>query len=70
MRLDSEAGRRLDERTLEPGESVRFAARRLWIRIGAPWNLDAWLNGKSVQLPRSIASVLVTPAGVRTVAGG
>jgi transcriptional regulator with XRE-family HTH domain len=66
VRLDSAVGRRLYERTLERGDSVRFVARRLWIRIGAPWNLAARLNGKPVQLPTSIASVIVTPAGLRT----
>ena len=70
VHLGSEAGRRLYERTLEPGDSVRFAGRRLWIRIGAPWNLQARLNGKPVRLPGSIANVLVTPAGLSTVAGG
>jgi hypothetical protein len=65
VRLGSETGRRLYERTLESGESVRFVARRLWIRIGAPWNLEARLNGKPVHLPGSTASVLVTPAGLR-----
>lgn len=70
VRLGSEAGRRLYERTLEPGESVHFAARRLWIRIGAPWNLGARLNGKPVRLPGSVASVLVTPTGIRPVVGG
>jgi cytoskeletal protein RodZ len=68
-RLNSEAGRRLYERTLEPGDSVRFAGRRLWIRIGAPWNLAARLNGRPVRLPTSIANVVVTPTGVRTISG-
>jgi len=68
VHLGSEGGRRLYERTLEPGESVHFAAGRLWIRIGAPWNLQARLNGKPVRLPGSIASVVITPRGLRTVA--
>jgi hypothetical protein len=66
VRLGSETGRVLYERTLAQGESARFAGARLWLRIGAPWNLDATLNGKSVQLPGSLGNVLVTPAGVRT----
>jgi cytoskeleton protein RodZ len=60
-RVGSETGRSLYERTLEQGQSVRFSGTRLWIRLGAPWNLDAMLNGKRVQLPGSIANVVVTP---------
>jgi cytoskeletal protein RodZ len=66
VRLDSEAGRRLYEGTLETGRSVRFVARRLWLRIGAPWNLEATLNGKPVELPGSVGNIVVTAAGVRT----
>jgi hypothetical protein len=61
VRAGSETGRSLYERTLEQGQSVRFSGTRLWIRLGAPWNLDAMLNGKRVQLPGSIANVVVTP---------
>jgi cytoskeleton protein RodZ len=66
VRLDSERGRLLFERTLEPGETARFIARRLWIRLGAAWNLDATLNGKAAQLPAAIGNVVVTPAQVVT----
>jgi cytoskeletal protein RodZ len=61
VRASSETGRSLYERTLEQGQSVRFSGTRLWVRLGAPWNLDAMLNGKRVQLPGSIANVVVTP---------
>jgi cytoskeleton protein RodZ len=61
VRAGSETGRSLYERTLDQGHSVRFSGTRLWIRLGAPWNLDAMLNGKRVQLPGSIANVVVTP---------
>lgn len=63
-RLGSAHGRVVYEQTLEVGQSVRFGGHRLWIRVGAPWNLDAWLNGKRVGLPGSIANVVVTPAGL------
>jgi hypothetical protein len=62
VRAGSETGRFLYERTLAQGQSVRFPGTRLWIRLGAPWNLDAMLNGKRVQLPGSIANVVVTPS--------
>ncbi len=64
VRLGSDAGRLLYERTLEQGQTVRFVARRLWIRIGAPWNLDATLNRKRVRLPGSIGNVIATPKGM------
>jgi hypothetical protein len=56
--------------TLEAGERARFAARRLWIRLGAPWNLTATLNGKPVSLPGTTANVHITPRGVDVAQGG
>jgi cytoskeletal protein RodZ len=65
VRLGSGTGRLLYERTLEQGQRVGFSGRRLWIRIGAPWNLDASLNGKRVQLPGSTGNVVATPRGLQ-----
>jgi cytoskeleton protein RodZ len=62
VRLGSATGTTIYERTLEPGQSARFAGRRLWVRIGAPWNLDATLNGKPFELPTATGDLLVTPA--------
>jgi cytoskeleton protein RodZ len=70
VHLGSRAGRNLYEGTLEQGQSLRFAARRLWIRLGAPSNLEAILNGAPASLPDDTASVVVTTAGLRTVQGG
>jgi cytoskeleton protein RodZ len=67
VRLGSAAGQVLYERTLEPGRRARFAGARLWIRFGAPWNVDATLNGKRVALPASVADVMVTPGSVRSL---
>lgn len=66
VRLGSPAGRLLYERTLEQGQTVRFSAARLWIRIGAPWNLVATLNGKPVQLPGSLGNAIATPNDLRS----
>jgi hypothetical protein len=63
VRVGSETGRRLYERTLKQGETVRFRATRLWIRLGAPWNVLATLNGKRVALPGSIGNVVATRTG-------
>jgi cytoskeleton protein RodZ len=60
VHLGSRTGRALYIGTLQPRGTVRFIAKRLWIRMGAPWNLDAQLNGKTVQLTPTVANVLVT----------
>ena len=46
------------------GQTVRFSAPRLWIRVGAPWNLDTTLNGKPVQLPATVGNVIAIPSGL------
>jgi transcriptional regulator with XRE-family HTH domain len=53
--------------TLAEGGAVRFSLRRpLWIRLGAPWNLDAAIAGKpAVGLPTRTANVVVTRTGIR-----
>jgi Helix-turn-helix domain/RodZ C-terminal domain len=53
--------------TLAEGGTLRFSLRRpLWIRLGAPWNLDARIAGKpAVGLPTRTANVVVTRTGVQ-----
>jgi cytoskeleton protein RodZ len=68
VRQGSELGRPLFEGTLEQGQSQRFGERRLWMRIGAPWNLIAARDGSRLSLPQTVASILVTAAGVHTLA--
>lgn len=71
VRSGSERGRVLYEGTLERGEEVRFRSRRLWIRLGAPWNVDLLVDGRlRSELGTLLAgagprNVLVTRAGVR-----
>jgi cytoskeleton protein RodZ len=67
--LGSRTGRYLFEGSLEEGQSLRFAGKRLWIRLGAPQNLEASLDGVPAGLPDDTASVVVTRAGVRMVEG-
>lgn len=67
VRRGSASGPVLYERMLETGRHAGFAGGRLWIRIGAPWNLDATLNGKPVRLPATVGDVLVTPGAVRSL---
>lgn len=52
--------RRLYERTLQPGRSVRFTGRTLWVRFGAPWNVDVRVDGKARALPGGTRPLNVT----------
>jgi cytoskeleton protein RodZ len=69
VRQGSEQGRHLFEGTLEQGASRRFAVGRLWIRIGAPWNLEARLAGRPLSLPQTVANLVVTASGIRAPTG-
>jgi hypothetical protein len=53
-------GRRLYEKELTQGERALFTGRRLWIRLGAPWNVDATVNGKPRSLPQITGNIVVT----------
>jgi cytoskeleton protein RodZ len=65
VRSGSRDGRVLYEGMVSAGEQVRVAGPRLWVRIGAPWNLEASLNGRSIEdLPADTGNVLVTPTGI------
>ena len=66
VHMRSATGRQVFERTLQAGQTARFISTRLWIRIGAPWNLDATLNGRTVQLPATTGNVVITAAELRT----
>jgi hypothetical protein len=66
-RLGSAQGKVVRRATLEQGQSARFTARRLWLRLGAPAGLEATLDGKPVELPNGTASLLVTTEGLRRV---
>jgi Helix-turn-helix domain/RodZ C-terminal domain len=70
VRRRSELGRLLFESTLQQGESRRFRQRQLWMRIGAPWNLQASRGGRRLSLPQTVATVLVTAGRIRTVGLG
>jgi cytoskeleton protein RodZ len=63
VRRGSATGPLVYESTVAQGQTVRFTAGTLWIRVGAPWNLDATLAGKPLQLPSAIGNLIVTPTG-------
>jgi transcriptional regulator with XRE-family HTH domain len=64
VRAGSARGRVLAEQTLERGQTLRFHAERLWIRLGAATNLDVTVNGS-----RPATSVYGTFDAVVTEAG-
>jgi cytoskeleton protein RodZ len=65
VRAGSREGRVLYEGMLRRGEKVSVADSRVWIRVGAPWNLEARRNGRPLGgLPADTGNVLVTPTGV------
>jgi hypothetical protein len=71
VRRGSESGPLVYEGMLASGRSLRFAGKRLWLRVGAPANLDAEVNGKRASgLPPSTADVVVTRAGIRLLSAG
>ena len=66
VRVGSSDGHVLWQGMLREGSSLRFARKRLWVRMGAPWNLEASLNGRALRgLPADTGNVFITRAGVR-----
>ena len=71
VRIGSAGGPTVYKQTLEPGHTVRFGlGRPLWIRLGAPWNVDAEIGRRSLShlLPVRTGDVLATTAGLRATA--
>jgi len=71
VHLGSGSGKTVYEGTLQPGETVRFGLRSpLWIRIGAPWNVEAVIGSRSMtaSLPALTGNVLVSRGGVHSTA--
>jgi hypothetical protein len=66
VRRDSADGRLLWEGILERGKSLSFQGE-LWLRLGAPSNLVARLNGDRAALPRRTSTTRVTDGGIRVL---
>lgn len=67
VRIGSARGPTVYEQTLQPGRTLRFGLRRpLWIRLGAPWSLDAAIGRRSLALPTHVGDVVATAAGLRS----
>ncbi len=66
VRAGSARGPALYEGILRRGGSLRFARRFLWIRMGAPRNLDVRLNDRPQHVPPTTpGNVLLDPRGIR-----
>jgi cytoskeleton protein RodZ len=69
VRAGSATGKLLFQNTLPMGHHLRFHHRRLWVRVGAPWNLAIEAAGKPLAVPlQAIGDILVTPAGAHATA--
>jgi Helix-turn-helix domain/RodZ C-terminal domain len=66
VRNYSSSGRTLFTGTVDPGQSHRFVARRLWMSLGNPGRLKASLNGRVVAFPGNgrPVTVRVTRQGI------
>lgn len=67
VRRGSREGRLVWEGTLGRTTSLRFRGERLWLRLGAPGNLTARLNGERVALPARTSVLLATRSGLRVL---
>jgi Helix-turn-helix domain/Domain of unknown function (DUF4115) len=69
VRAGSATGKVLFESTLAAGRRLRFARERLWVRVGAPWNLTVNVAGRHLPMPlQTTGNMLVTASGVRVTA--
>jgi len=69
--MGSSSGKTLYESTLRQGQIVRFGLRHpLWIRIGAPWNVDVAIGKRDLDasLPTRTGNVLVSTSGLQATA--
>jgi hypothetical protein len=69
VRAGSASGKLLFNNTLADGRRLRFARKRLWVRVGAPWYLRLHAAGKVVPMPLTApGNIVVTAAGARVSA--
>jgi Helix-turn-helix domain len=68
VRKGSAKGKVLYAHVLAAGSHVRIVGRRLWVDVGAPWNLSVKANGRPRAVPAHPSRhLLVTRTGVRAV---
>ena len=67
VRRGSGEGKVVWQGTLARGKALRLHGRRLWLRLGAPENLNARLDGKRVGLPEGPSTLVATRSGLRVL---
>jgi hypothetical protein len=67
VRRGSAAGNTIYEGTLVAGRRLHVRGQRLWMRLGAPSNLVARLDGRRLDLPERTSTVLITRRGMRVL---
>ncbi len=70
VHLESASGASLFEGVLPQGKSVHFSKRKLWLRLGAPENLDAKVNGRRATLPTVTSTIFLDGDRITTLATG
>ena len=68
VRNGSAKGKILYVATLAKGKSFKVTGAQLWLRFGAPQNVDLVINGKPTTIPGGSQDFLVTPKGVSATA--
>lgn len=65
VRTGSSRGSLVYDHTLRRGQLVRFGLdKRLWIRLGAPWNLTGTIDQRPAGLPATTGDIVATSAGI------
>jgi cytoskeleton protein RodZ len=66
VRAGSATGKVLYQNTLASGRRLTFLRRRLWVRVGAPWNLAVTVGRRRLTVPlQAPGDILVTATGAR-----
>lgn len=67
VRRGSGEGKVVWQGTLARGKALQLHGRRLWLRLGAPENLNARLDGKRAGLPDGPSTLVATRSGLRVL---
>jgi cytoskeleton protein RodZ len=69
VRAGTHDGQILYEGTLRRGNAIRFRKPRLWVRLGAPWNVYLRLDGHTVGAQLAVGgeprNILISRTGIR-----
>jgi hypothetical protein len=65
VRTGSKDGKLVYTGTLVKGKSLDVSAKSLWIRFGAPQNVQLTVNGDGASIPTSSQDVVITRNGIQ-----